>query len=193
MKIVEKKIDNYYTETRNTLTYLSQTIDDFSNFFNSKKSSEYFYMDDSVNNALNILEQVLQKDNVKVKFYLKKLKIYGIENELTQVIINLLQNAKEAYYESKTKNKIITIKTEIVYKNRCSYASLKIKDNAKGIPDEIFDKIYEPYFTTKHESQGTGLGLFMSKMIVEQSLNGSIEAKNLSNGVTFTINIPLEK
>ncbi len=122
----------------------------------------------------------------------KEYRVIGVLNELSQVIVNLIQNTKDACILNNIENKTIFIglyEEEILNKK---YAKIEIKDNAGGIGKENLDKIFDPYFTTKHKSQGTGLGLFMSKMIIEKSLNGELSHKNIENGSLFTILIPFD-
>ena len=116
-----------------------------------------------------------------------------MSNELSQVMINLIQNAIDASIQNNIQNKEIFITLIEEQISNKKYALLEIKDNAGGIKDENIDKIFEPYFTTKHKSQGTGLGLFMSKMIVEKSLEGEINHKNCDDGSVFTITIYLDE
>ena len=113
----------------------------------------------------------------------------GISNELSQVIINILQNAKDAFLQNECKEKTIKIKVA----ENCNNVYIKIEDNAGGIENSIIERIFEPYFTTKHASKGTGLGLFMSKLIIEKSFEGTIEVSNIKNGACFTITLPLYK
>jgi signal transduction histidine kinase len=109
-------------------------------------------------------------------------------NELSQIFINLIQNSRDAFIYNKIKKRIINIST----KNIDSIITITFQDNAGGIKIKDINKIFEPYFTTKHSSSGTGLGLFMSRMICEQGFNGTIIAKNYQNGAIFIIKIPLD-
>ena len=182
-----KKIDEYYKESLQIIENMSKTIDDFSNFFNPNKAKEKFFLDFAIDEALLITKKLLQKDNINIKTSYEKVEVFGVLNELSQVIINLIQNSSEAFICNEIKEKNI----EISIKKEKNFAIIIFKDNAKGASAEILDKIFEPYFTTKHQSNGTGLGLFMSKMIIEKSLDGTIEAKNYENGLQFSIEIPL--
>jgi len=186
------KVVEFYNESKNIMSNMSRTIDDFTNFFKPNKEKKYFYLNESINESLQILEKIIRKEKIFIKTDFEKIKVLGIPNELSQVIINLIQNSKDAFIQ----NGIIQKEIKITIKKKCKesycFAIVEIKDNAGGIKKENFDKIFEPYFTTKHSSVGTGLGLFMSKMIIEKSLNGTIEAKSSENGITFVITIPLE-
>ncbi len=182
-----KKSNLYYDESLKIINNMSKTIDDFSNFFNPNKEKEFFFLEDAINEALFITKKMLEKESISIYSNLENIKVFGISNELSQVIINLLQNSKEAF-SNKTKKEV---KIDI-YKKK-EFAIIEYFDNAGGVREELLEKIFEPYFTTKHQSNGTGLGLFMSKMILEQSLNAEIIVKNFCNGLKFEIIIPMEK
>lgn len=185
-----EKVLEYYEEGKFIIKNMSKTIDDFTNFFAPNKPSEPFYLNDSINESLEILKKLIVRENITIRTSFEKLKVLGISNELSQVIINLIQNANDAFNQHKITNKKIIIKT---YKTSDDFAVIEVKDNALGIPSEYLEKIFEPYFTTKHSSSGTGLGLFMSRLIIEKSLNGTIDVANYSEGSIFTIKIPIWK
>ena len=190
----EKKIEDFYKQSQNLISSMSITIEDFTNFFNPLKQKKNFEIKNAIIKSLTILKKTIEQENIKIKVDVPiKYKVLGMSNELSQVIINLIQNAKDAFIQNNIQNKeiFITLKEEQISNKR--YALLEIKDNAGGIKDENIDKIFEPYFTTKHKSQGTGLGLFMSKMIVEKSLEGEINHKNCDDGSIFTITIYLDE
>ena len=191
LKKDEQKVDTLYKDSTTLIKNMSNTIEDFTNFFNPKKDKEVFIIKDAINEAINILNKVMIQEQIDIKItILEDCKALGISNELVQVIINLIQNAKDAFNVNNIKNKKISIilKDEMI--DNINYACIYVEDNALGINKESIDKIFEPYFTSKHKSQGTGLGLFMSKMIIEKSLNGKIEHKNIKDGSRFSILIP---
>jgi len=185
-----EKVLEYYEEGKFIIKNMSKTIDDFTNFFAPNKPSEPFFLNDSINESLEILKKLIIRENITIRTSFEKLKVLGISNELSQVLINLIQNANDAFNQHKITNKKIIIKT---YKTEDDFAVIELKDNALGIPIEYIDKIFEPYFTTKHSSSGTGLGLFMSRLIIEKSLNGNIDVRNYEEGSIFTIKIPIWK
>jgi len=187
-----EKMDELYSESKTLISNMSKTIEDFSNFFNPQKQKESFKIKEAINEALAILKKAIEIDNIKIKVdVLGDYKVMGVPNELSQVIINLIQNSKDAFIENGINKKIITISLKEEQILNKKYAKLEIKDNAGGINKEDLDKIFDPYFTTKHKSQGTGLGLFMSKMIIEKSLNGELSHKNSDKSSIFKILIPL--
>ena len=182
------RLDLYYKESLGIIDNMSKTIDDFSNFFNPNKPREKFLLCNAIDDALLLTKKLIQKHDIKIVKNYEKIEVYGVLNELSQVIINLIQNSSEAFMQKNIKNKKIEI-TTLFLENE---AQLIFEDNAGGIEkDNIVDKIFEPYFTTKHQSNGTGLGLFMSKMIIEKSLDGNMDVKKLDDGLRFTIKIPL--
>jgi signal transduction histidine kinase len=126
---------------------------------------------------------------INVKTELEDIEVLGITNELSQVIVNLIKNSSDAFIH----NSILIKEMRISAKKEGGFGVVKVEDNAGGIVEKSTYKIFEPYFTTKHKSQGTGLGLFMSKMICEQGLNGSLDVKSKKGTTTFIIKIPLEK
>ncbi len=184
----EDDIKKYYAESKEIIQNMSNTIDDFTNFFKPDKEKKCFYLKDSISESITILRRIIKKEQIVVETNLIDVSVLGIPNELSQVMINLIQNSKDAFNQ----NNIIKKKIEITIKKEDKYAIIIVKDNAGGIKDEDIDKIFEPYFTTKHEHTGTGLGLFMSKMICEQGFNGVINIEQNKNGVTFIIKIPME-
>ncbi len=181
----------FYEDSKKIIKNMSNTIDDFTNFFKPDKEKHHFNISDSINESLNILDKLIQKEMITIKTNFQEIEVLGITNELTQVIINLIQNSKDAFVY----NSILIREINITTKVDSDEAIIEIQDNAGGIKEDIntkgIDKIFEPYFTTKHTSQGTGLGLFMSRMICEKGLNGSINAQSNKNMTTFTIKIPL--
>ena len=166
--------------------YMSHTIDDFQNFFNPHSKVEVFSVEKACRDALFIVESVLKHDNIKVEFeILDKLEISGHKNEYSQVILNLINNSKNILLEKKIKNPLINIEI----KEGDNFSIVKISDNGGGVPEEIIDKIFEPYFTTRHKTQGTGTGLYMSKNIIEKNMQGHLNVKNIPDGVCFTIKV----
>ncbi len=187
-----KKIDELYKESKEIILNMSNTIEDFTNFFNPQKDKKLFFIKDAIDESLTILKKVLEKEDIKLNVIINSNKeVLGVSNELSQVIINLVQNSKDAFIINDIVNRNIDIVLEDERIEEKNYVYIYIKDNALGISNKNIDKIFEPYFTTKHKSQGTGLGLFMSKMIIEKSLNGSIKHENSENGSIFSICIPL--
>lgn len=172
--------------------YLSETINDFRNFIKGDRKIKTYDLSSTINNFLHIIESSIKKDSIKIILNLDdKIKLDGYPNELIQCLINIFNNAKDAMEETKQKNPLIFI-TTIVKDN---IVKISIKDNAGGIPENIMSKIYDPYFTTKYKSQGTGLGLHMTYKLIDEGMHGKIETRNVEykyknenyKGAEFTI------
>ena len=178
--------------------YLSKTIDDFRNFFKADKVIEDFCVNDSIFKVLKLLKSSIQNHSIQVETYLDgDLIINGYPNEFLQVLINVLNNAKDALITQPKNARFINIKTSIENK-KCI---VEVNDNGGGVNEIIVSKIFEPYFTTKHKSQGTGIGLYMSHQIVVEHMKGSIFAKNkemikdgnIYKGCSLVIVLPIKE
>lgn len=183
-----------FLKIKKHIEYLSNTIDDFSNFFKPNKLAKEFQLEDMINKTLQLVENQLVKEDIILIKEIQNKKIYGFENELIQVLINLINNARDELVKSDEK-KLIFISSKKNDKN----IIIKIKDNAGGVNPLILDRIFEPYFSTKGDSKGTGIGLFMSEEILVKHLNGSISVENINydfeeklyKGAQFTIIFPI--
>ena len=166
------------------VNHLNNTINDFRNFYKMNKSVESTTLDELVEKSLNIIEDSIISNNIKIfKELNSSSKIETFISETTQVILSLLQNAEDILLEKQINNPIIKIKTYEDDKK----LYLEIIDNGGGISTEILGKIFEPYFSTKHEKNGTGLGLYFAKRIIDNNCNGLLDVKNYLNGAIFTI------
>jgi len=162
--------------------HLSTTIDDFRNFFKTNKKREEMTYTDIIKSVLNIIEISIVNKNIELVQKLQSDKVFdSYPNEVKQVLLNILKNAEEVLLEREVKNPKITIETQ---ENK-----LLVKDNGGGIDEEIMDKIFDPYFSTKTEKNGTGLGLYMSKTIIEDHCKGKLSAYNDDEGAVFTIEL----
>ncbi|WP_321315539.1 HAMP domain-containing sensor histidine kinase [Halarcobacter sp.] len=175
------------TDIDKYLNYMSTTIDDFRNFFKTKKEKEAVSLDEVIENSLEMIEKAFENNNIKIINNKKNLpKVYIFKNELLQVILNIFNNSKDAFKEQKIKsNAHVTVD----YKDEEYYQIIEISDNAGGIREEIIDKIFDPYFSTKDKKNGTGIGLYMCKIILEKHCDGQITANNIPNGACFKIKI----
>ena len=163
---------------------MSTTIDDFRNFFKLEKEMKTFYLKEMIEETFLFLQNSIDEHQVQVNYNIEastQMKAY--KNELSQVLINLISNAKDALISNREKDRIINIKCNVKHEHMI----LSIEDNAGGIDENILDKIFEPYFTTKEESKGTGLGLYMSKMIIEDNMNGKLCVENTNTGAAFRV------
>ena len=182
-----KEYLNTKIKEANTLTnYMSETISDFQNFFKPQGEKEKFSILKACEDAYFILQSSLKYHGIELKIDLIDDSIvYGYKNEYSQVILNILSNAKDVLIERKIESPNINIEI----KSGDNFAIVKIQDNAKGVDEEIIKKIFEPYFTTRHKTQGTGIGLYMSKNIIERNMNGFINVRNHQDGALFTIKV----
>ena len=168
---------------------LSKTIDDFKDFFKPNRDVENVFLKDIISDALNIIGKSLESNNIEMTLDIdESIEIKTFSRELMQVIINIIKNSKEALIEKKIVSKQIVIQLKKLQKS----TELSISDNAGGINSDIMDKIFHPYFTTKNEKNGTGLGLYMCKTIVEKHLNGVLSISNTDEGACFKISLPNE-
>jgi len=182
----EAEFKRYYQESKSIVKNMSQIIDDFMDFFKPAREKKEFFVKEAIEDALMIVKKVLKENKIEIRKDIEDIKVVGIENELSQVIINIIQNAKDAFKQNQIRKRVISITA----KNEKDRVFIDIADNAGGIYQEVMENIFEPYFTTKHSSVGTGLGLFVASMIIEQTFEGSLSVKNSQNGAVFTISIP---
>lgn len=181
-KIMENKIE----DATQVLEYMSHTIDDFRGFFSPKKEKERFYLHELIENILLISSNMFKNNNIEIVCDIdKNIVLNSYLNELQQVILNILKNAKDALVENNIKSPYIKIEAKVDEKN----IYLSITDNAGGIKTEPINKIFEAYFTTKPQGQGTGIGLYMSKMILEKSMKGKLFVENIEDKARFTIKL----
>ncbi|MAD41822.1 MAG: hypothetical protein CL623_05470 [Arcobacter sp.] len=158
-----------------TVQYLSETIEDFRSFFDNKNNKEKeFLLSRTIDKALNIVSSQFVSKDIEIIKNLSEITILSSENEFIQVLLNILNNSKDALLKKENERKLIFIDAYINNNN----IIIEIKDNAGGINEEIIDRIFEPYFTTKHQSQGTGIGLYMSQDIITKHLNGILSVVN---------------
>jgi signal transduction histidine kinase len=194
--------DDFFEESCKSINqnaqYLSQTIDDFKNFIKGDRTKKVFNLNDNINSFLALVTGTIKDYNINIILNLEEdINIDGYENELTQCLINIFNNAKDALKEKNIENKHIFISTNTMNNK----VIISIKDNAGGIPKDILPKIFEPYFTTKHKSKGTGLGLHMTYKLIVEGTNGTIEVDNIEfeynnkeyAGVEFRIILPHNK
>ena len=188
MKMILEKYDK--AEFQNTLknidayaVHLSNTIDDFRNLFRLNRSAASFKASDLLDRTLSFHENVFESNNIVIKKIVDTdAEIISFENELMQVLLNILNNAVDALNENSAVNPTIIITLNEV-KDKIMIC---IEDNAGGVPEKVIAKIFEPYFSTKSKN-GTGLGLYMSKMIIENLCKGSLDFENTGLGAKFTL------
>ncbi len=193
-QIVEEKVNDAMLLGNN----MSNTLEDFQNFFKPNKNKQEFFLKDCIEHSLELSKYILDKE--EIVFHLKILhdvKMNGFYNELSHVFLNIISNSKDALIPKDHKKLI-----EIVVKKSKNKIRINIIDNGGGIDEVILPHVFEPYYTTKYKSAGTGIGLYMSQQIIEKHMLGTIECKNIyyriedkdfENCTLFTITIPVNE
>ena len=173
------KIESY-------VQFLTRTIDDFRNFFKPNKQKESVTLSQLVNRTLEIIGKALEINGITINIETHATnEIFTYANEVTQVILNILKNAEDVIKKREIQNPTI----QIVIDTEGAWQTISISDNAGGIPEAVLPHVFEPYFSTKQEKNGTGLGLYMSRTIIEEHCGGHILASNTPLGAQFTIKL----
>ena len=193
----EKQLCDSLKKINDTTQHMSQTIDSFRDFIKGDTKKTNFNLADEINNCLVIEEGIINQNNITVIAEIdKSIQLHNNPHGLTQSLVNIINNAKDALVISnKPSERLLFINA---YKKNDNVI-ITIKDNANGIDKTIINKVFEPYFTTKHKSQGTGLGLHMTYKLITENLGGEINVKNVSisfngnqyYGAEFTIKLPI--
>jgi len=191
-QLVEKAV----TGAGDQITFMSKTIDDFRNFFKPSKTKGPVDIFEAVFSAVKLMEAQMRHSNISLTIRnmmdTNSLIVYGYQGEFIHVLVNILANAKDAVLEQAgktTDSPTGTIKIAIF--KTVDSAVIQITDNGCGIPAHLLPKIFNPYYTTKGTSSGTGMGLYMSKMIVEKEMGGELKAENTATGACFTITLKI--
>lgn len=179
-------LDTNVAQAMEILQHMSQTIDDFREFTTPDKEKSLFSVETVVAKTLVIIGESFKQREVVIDSSISgEAQINGYANEYSQVLLNLLINAKDAFEERQTSGARITVRSW----QEAGKVVLTITDNAGGIREEIMDKVFDPYFTTKEQGKGTGIGLFMSKTIVEKHMGGRLSVRNVEGGAEFKIEV----
>ena len=200
LELSDAFIDKQVNEGIELASLMSNTIDDFRNFFKPNHREELFSVKETVLYSHKLVQEYYAKSGIEIFLNCTNdIQISGYPNEFSQVIMNFFSNAKDALEENRLDEKFI----EVVIAKEVNNAVICVIDNGGGISDEVQDRMFEPYFTTKHKASGTGIGLYMSKQIIEKQMRGTISGTNLTytfqNGKRYeqctimTILVPLEK
>ena len=179
------EIDTTMDNINNSVQHLSQTINDFRDFFKSSKKKNQFLINNVFKKTFNLVSSQFKTADIIIIKNIEEVSLFSLENELIQVLINILNNARDELIKTKNQDKLILI--DAVKKE--DYVEILIKDNAGGIPNDIINNIFESHFTTKEDSNGTGVGLYMSKTIIEEHIKGSISVSNVKfehNGILYS-------
>ncbi len=184
-KLTPEMFNRYHKQSLEQIDYMSQTIEDFRNFYKEDKEKSFFDPALAIGNAYKIINASIKHEGITISINIKdKFELLGYQNQFSQVVLNILQNAKDALEENRIKNPSIDI---TLYKNGEKYF-IDIEDNAGGIKVKNIDSIFDAYMTTKQKT-GTGIGLYMSKTIIEENFKGKLYAINTDKGALFRIEI----
>ena len=188
--LTSEKIEASYEKSNNLLQYMSQTIDDFRNFFQHGGEKTEFSVKEALESVHSLVSTNLSYNHIQCLIEVRQDSIIqGGLNEFKQVLINILNNAQEAIQSNASLKKEI----RVLITREDNKALISVKDDGGGIKKGLLSKIFDPYFTTKNQTQGTGLGLYMSKQIIENSMYGSLNASNIKDGAEFIISIPIKQ
>ena len=182
-----QELESLNEQSSTLLNYMSSTIDDFRNFFNPQKEKEAFEVLETIDKVLNIISSSIDEQEIDISIkHSSNAVVYGYPNEFGQVLLNLFSNAKDAFSSHQNEKK--SIKIDISEKD--NEIVISFLDNAGGIAKEVLPKIFDPYFSTKGFKEGSGIGLYMSKMIIENSMHGKFNVENRKTGAEFIIRLP---
>lgn len=184
--LTQEYLDASTSKAKELVMHMSRTIDDFRNFFKSEKQKVRFLVKDVLEQALKLVTARFSEQQIALEVLVEDdAMVEGYPNEFAQVILNMLSNTSDVFQERKTGQPKIVIR---IFRENAR-AVMSISDNAGGIPEEIIDRIFDPYFTTKDPEKGTGLGLYMAKAIIEKNMGGRLWARNTADGAEFRIEV----
>ena len=183
-EIDDKFINDFSKSTKEQIKFLSETIDGFRDFFNPNKQKRVFEIKHAIERTLKLMGNQFEVNKIKLNLEIGDEDIFGIETELEQVLLNIINNSIDAFKERNIENREINIKVL----SKQSYTILIIEDNAGGVKEESLEKIFDPYYTTK--STGTGTGLYMVKLVIKNSLQGDLKINNSEKGLRYIIALP---
>lgn len=185
-----ESIQRYVSKSKKLISKMSETIDDFRDFSSPNSKKDYFSIYENINVLLELVDENCRFNDIKIEFErIEMIEAYGYANQYSQAVFNIINNSIDALSAIKLLDKKIKIS---IYEED-EMAILEIIDNGGGISESIGDKIFDVYFTTKQGSNGTGLGLYMTKIIIENNMNGKIDWSNTNNGVYMKVSIPKDK
>jgi len=186
-ELTEEYLSGLIGKSKKLIKRMSQTIDDFRYFFNPKSKEEIFSVQENIESTINFLDEHLRLHQIELNINVTEDgMILGHSNQYSQVIFNIVQNAIDALIENRINERRIDIRIFTKGNNQV----VEIEDNAKGIDKNIIGDVFEPYFTTKSKGKGTGLGLYMSKVIIEKNFQGKIDIANRNDGLVVSITVP---
>ena len=187
-EIDDKFIEDFSKNTKEQIEYLSETIDGFRDFFNPDKQKRVFEIKKVINKSVKLLMNRIETANINLNIQVKDEMVYGVETELEQVVLNIINNSIDAFIE-REELKVKEINIEVLVKQ--NYTILIMEDSAGGVKEDSLEKLFDPYYTTK--SSGTGTGLYMVKLVIKNSLGGDLKVNNSEKGLRYVIALPNEK
>jgi polar amino acid transport system substrate-binding protein len=189
-KLDDEAIAYFRDNSKKQIEQMSETIDDFRNFYKIEKEKRNFCVGDIIDELIGHTHMLFEKNGVNIDFVSEGCLMFeGYPNELKHAVLNIMSNAREALVEQEIEAKAIHVEVSRSWKNDLETIDISIEDNAGGIPQEICDKIFEPYFSTKNEKNGTGLGLYMAKVIIVDHMHSQIDVERTEKGTRFTIRL----
>jgi len=183
----QKVMEYFFDNSTKQITLMSKTVDNFRDFFKIDEEKEDFDIQEIIHHIISITQPLYKESQINILFrpLEETYKIHNYKSMLFQIIINILNNARDALLEAENKKRTIYINLQ----QDNHKTIIQIADNAGGIPQDIIDKIFDPYFSTKKEKNGAGLGLYMAKTIIEERMQGEISVENTEQGALFSIKL----
>jgi len=185
-RLTQEKMQTMLEQANEQIFFMSDTIDNFKDFYRQDEQKRAFTIEEAYTKVVEMVGHNLKHNNISISFHAEKeITIYGNRNALSQVLLNLIINARDALLTHRPSDPEITITASLQSED----AILKVSDNAGGIPDKLIERIFEPYFSTKGD-KGTGIGLYMVRTIIQEKFDGNVSAYNDTYGAVFVIEIP---
>ncbi|MAC84312.1 MAG: hypothetical protein CL624_09275 [Arcobacter sp.] len=184
-ELTKNIMNDYNNKSLDLINKMSDTIDDFRYFFEPQTTKNYLNLKSCVDKVLSLIDGLFKRHSIDLIIDINSnITILGYENEFSQILLNFINNSKDAFESKKIEKPFIEIRAEELDNK---IIKMTISDNAGGINEDIIQKIFNPYFTTKFTSQGTGLGLYMTKLIIENNMGGKVSVENFQDGTRFSI------
>ncbi len=184
----KEDVETLFKKSRMLINKMSETIDDFRYFFKPKTDKEEFSVKNIITSTVELFSERMQHNGIVCSITSEEdIKIWGYPNQLSQVVLNFLNNSVDALLENRESERRIGI----LISEEENKTIIEVNDNGGGIPEEMMEKIFEPYYSTKDEKNGTGIGLYMSQMIIEKNFGGTIHVSNKNGGACMKIIIPM--
>lgn len=185
-ELTEESLKSMVSECMKYILYMSRTIDDFRNFFSSEKEKTSFSLNDAIKRGLSLISASVTSNHIRLNFQEDGIStVIGHTNQFTQAVLNLVNNSMDALLANNPAEPFIEIHCFCLGPK----SIVTVRDNGGGIDESIINKVFDPYFTTKYKSLGTGIGLYMAKMIIENTMGGSLSVRNIDDGAEFRIEI----